>query len=85
MDDISAIKSMLAVRRCVKRNTQRPATAAAGYEGMKQREANIPPPDKVRLTEALEWLVQVHEALEKKDEVSKWRKELEAWKEGRSG
>ena len=48
----------------------------AGYEGMKQREAKIPPPGKVRLTEALERLVQLYEALEKKDEAAKWRKEL---------
>jgi tetratricopeptide (TPR) repeat protein len=53
----------------------------AGYEGMKQREAKIPPPGKVRLTEALERLVQLDEALEKKDEAAKWRKELEARKE----
>ena len=53
----------------------------AGYEGMKQREAKIPPPGKVRLTEALERLVQLYEALEKKDEAAKWRKELEARKE----
>ena len=53
----------------------------AGYEGMKQREAKIPPQGKVRLTEALERLVQVDEALEKKDEAAKWRKELEALKE----
>ncbi len=53
----------------------------AGYEGMKQREAKIPPRAKVRLTEALERLVQVYAALEKKDEATKWRKELEARKE----
>ena len=55
----------------------------AGYEGMKQREAKIPPLGKVRLTEALERLVQFYEALEKKDEAAKWRKELEARKEVR--
>jgi len=53
----------------------------AGYEGMKQRKAKIPPQGKVRLTEALERLVQLYEALEKKDEATKWRKELEARKE----
>jgi len=53
----------------------------AGYEGMKQREAKILPPNKVRLTQALERLVQLDEALEKKDEAAKWRKELEARKE----
>ncbi len=52
----------------------------AGYEGMKQREAKIPLPEKVRLTAALEWLVQLYEAVEKKDQSAKWRKELEAIK-----
>ena len=53
----------------------------AGYAGMKQREATIQPAHKVRLTEALERLVQFYDALEKKDEATKWRKELEARKE----
>jgi serine/threonine protein kinase/tetratricopeptide (TPR) repeat protein len=51
-----------------------------GYEGMKQRGAKIPPPAKVRLTEALERLVQLYEAWGKPDEAAKWRKELEAQK-----
>ena len=66
---------------CQKKYAEAAPLLLAGYEGMKQREAKIPPPDKVRLTEALERLVQVYVALEKKDEASKWRKELEAWKE----
>ncbi len=53
----------------------------AGYEGMKQREAKIPPAGKVRLTEALDRLIQVCDAMDKKDEAVKWRKELEAQKE----
>ena len=48
-----------------------------GYEGMKQREAKIPKEGKVRLTEALERLVQLYEATGKKDEAAKWRKELD--------
>ncbi len=47
-----------------------------GYEGMKQREAKIPPQGKVRLTEALQRLVQLYEAMDKKDEAAKWREEL---------
>jgi serine/threonine protein kinase/Tfp pilus assembly protein PilF len=48
-----------------------------GYEGMKQREAAIPAPFKAqRLSEALQRLVQLYEATGKKDEVTKWRKEL---------
>jgi eukaryotic-like serine/threonine-protein kinase len=54
----------------------------AGYEGMKQREAKIPPLSKVRLADALERLVMLYDALEKKDEAARWRKELEARKEG---
>ncbi len=53
----------------------------AGYEGMKRREAMVPPPGKVRLTEAIERLAQLYLATDKKDEAAKWRKELKAWKE----
>jgi serine/threonine protein kinase len=49
----------------------------AGYEGMKQREAKIPPQGKVRLTEALERLVQLYDAWGQKDEADGWRKKLE--------
>jgi eukaryotic-like serine/threonine-protein kinase len=52
----------------------------AGYEGMKRREAKIPAQGKIRLTEALERLVQLYEALDKKDHVARWRKELDATK-----
>jgi hypothetical protein len=50
----------------------------AGYEGMKKQEAKIPPQGKARLIEAVERLVQLYEATDKKDEATKWRKELEA-------
>jgi hypothetical protein len=52
----------------------------AGYEGMKQREATIPPEGKPRVTEALERVVQLYEATNKPDEAAKWRKKLEAGK-----
>ncbi len=52
----------------------------AGYEGMKQREAKIPAPPKARLTEALERIVQLYEAMDKKDDAARWRKELDATK-----
>jgi tetratricopeptide (TPR) repeat protein len=48
----------------------------AGYEGMKQREAKIPASGKVRLTEALERLVQLYEATGQKDKADVWRKKL---------
>jgi eukaryotic-like serine/threonine-protein kinase len=49
-----------------------------GFEGMKQRETTIPPLAKIRLTEALERLVQVYEAQGKQADAAKWRKELDA-------
>jgi hypothetical protein len=52
-----------------------------GYQGLKMRQAKIPEPvRKVRLTEALDRLVQLYEATDSKDEAAKWRKELEAVK-----
>jgi tetratricopeptide (TPR) repeat protein len=48
----------------------------AGYEGMKAREAQIPAPSKVRLTEALERLVQLYDAWGRKGEADGWRKKL---------
>jgi hypothetical protein len=52
-----------------------------GHEGMKQREKVIPPQLKdLRLREALERLVQLYEAMDKKDDAEKWRTQLEAAK-----
>jgi len=48
-----------------------------GYEGMKQRQAKIPNEGRLRLTEGVDRLVQLYDALGKKDESAKWRKELE--------
>jgi serine/threonine protein kinase len=52
-----------------------------GYEGMKQRAAKIPPAGHPRLTEALERLVQLYIAWDKKDKAAQWQKKLEAHKE----
>ncbi len=52
----------------------------AGYEGMKQRENTIPPQGQVRLTQALERLVQLCEATNIPDKAATWRKELETRK-----
>jgi hypothetical protein len=43
----------------------------AGYQGMKQRQQSIPPQGKIRLPEAALRLVQLYEALGKKDEVAR--------------
>ncbi|HEV2971353.1 MAG TPA: serine/threonine-protein kinase [Pirellulales bacterium] len=50
----------------------------AGYEGMEKRDDKIPSQGKIRLTEALNRLIQLYEATGKKNEATKWRKELEA-------
>jgi tetratricopeptide (TPR) repeat protein len=47
----------------------------AGYEGMKQRAAQIPSRAKVRLTEALDRLVQLYDAWGKPDQAARWRAE----------
>jgi hypothetical protein len=53
----------------------------AGYQGLQQRAATIPAEDQVRLTDALERLVQLNAAWDKKDEAAKWRRELEERKQ----
>ncbi len=47
-----------------------------GYEGMKAREAKIPPQSKKRLTEAAERIVQLYDAWGKPDQAAEWRKRL---------
>jgi tetratricopeptide (TPR) repeat protein len=51
-----------------------------GYQGMKEREAKIPPRGKVRLTEALERLVRLYEDWNRPAEAARWREKLEARK-----
>jgi Tfp pilus assembly protein PilF len=47
-----------------------------GYDGLKQREAKIPPQwRRVRLTEALDRLVQLYDAWGKPDQAARWRAE----------
>jgi len=50
----------------------------SGYRGMKQRQEKIPAQGKIRLTEALQCLVQLYEATGKKDEAEKWRIQLKS-------
>jgi serine/threonine protein kinase/tetratricopeptide (TPR) repeat protein len=50
-----------------------------GYEGLKQRSATIPGQFRTaRLTEALERLVQLHDAWGRPDEAAEWRTKLNA-------
>jgi eukaryotic-like serine/threonine-protein kinase len=51
-----------------------------GYEGMKQRAEKIPPLYKVRVTEALERLVQLYDVWGRKDKADEWRRKLTAVK-----
>ncbi len=50
----------------------------SGYDGMKQREDEIPSAEQPRLAKALERLVKLYDAWGKKDEARKWRKQFAA-------
>jgi hypothetical protein len=50
----------------------------AGYDGLKEHEATIPPQGKFRLTDALRRLVSLYDALGKQEEAAVWRTQLEA-------
>ena len=50
----------------------------AGYEGMKQREKTIPEQGMLRLPEAIDRLVQLYEAMDKKHEAAEWRNKRDA-------
>jgi tetratricopeptide (TPR) repeat protein len=49
----------------------------AAYEGLSQREASIPPKEKVNLMLALDQLVELYEARGQKAEAAKWSREAE--------
>jgi serine/threonine protein kinase/tetratricopeptide (TPR) repeat protein len=57
----------------------------AGYEGLKRREADIPPQRRVRLTEALERLVELYTAWGEADKADTWRKRLDAHRKKEPG
>jgi serine/threonine protein kinase len=46
----------------------------SGYEGMKSREAQIPPPDRPRLAEAAARAVRLYEAWGKPEKAEEWRR-----------
>jgi hypothetical protein len=48
-----------------------------GYAGMKERETTIPPIGKDRLPEAVERLVQLHEATGRRAEAARWHAQLQ--------
>jgi serine/threonine protein kinase/lipopolysaccharide biosynthesis regulator YciM len=47
-----------------------------GYEGMKSRERQMSPQARPRLTEAIEYLVQLYDETDRKDLAEEWRKKL---------
>jgi serine/threonine protein kinase/TolA-binding protein len=49
-----------------------------GYEGMKVRESTIPVPERARIAEALDRLVQLYDAWGKKEEAQAWRKKIQS-------
>jgi hypothetical protein len=48
----------------------------AGYEGLKAREARIPPPGRSRLAEGAERVIRLYEEWGKKDRAAEWRTRL---------
>jgi serine/threonine protein kinase len=61
-----------------KKYTEAEPLLVQGFEEMKQRAAQIPEPYRAsRLSDAAGRLVRLYEALSKKDEAAKWRKEAE--------
>jgi hypothetical protein len=48
----------------------------AGYEGMKAREAKIPPPGRPRVAEGGERVIRLYEEWGKKDKAAEWRTRL---------
>jgi hypothetical protein len=52
------------------------ALIVAGYEGMKAREAKVPPPGKPRFADAAERVVRLYEEWGKKEKAAEWRTRL---------
>jgi tetratricopeptide (TPR) repeat protein len=49
----------------------------AGYEGMAQRRASIPPVDRPGLDQAGQWIVQLYQDWRKQDKAAEWRQRLQ--------
>jgi tetratricopeptide (TPR) repeat protein len=80
-DDWKTFNTKAMLGRCVlsqKNYAEAEKLLLSGYEGMVERQAKIPSIGRIRVIEALEALVQLYEAWEKKDESAKWRKKREA-------
>jgi hypothetical protein len=60
-----------------KKFTEAEPLLLTGYEGLKRHERNIPG-FKPRLTEALERVVHLYDAIGSQDKAARWRKKLKA-------
>jgi eukaryotic-like serine/threonine-protein kinase len=49
----------------------------AGQQGLRARADKVPPYAKIRLTEAIQWLVQLYDATGNRDKAQEWRKKLQ--------
>ena len=52
------------------------AVRIAGAEGLRQRAAKIPAPDKARLAEAIASLAQLYDETNQPDQAAAWRAKL---------
>lgn len=59
----------------LKKYTEAEPLLLAGYAGMKERAARIPPPGRPRLPEALDRLIDLYTLTNKPDEMKKWQAE----------
>jgi hypothetical protein len=60
-----------------KTDTEAEQLLRKGYEGLKERQAQLPPERQYYLTEAVERLVQFYDARGRPDEAARWRTKLE--------
>jgi tetratricopeptide (TPR) repeat protein/ubiquitin-protein ligase len=69
----SALSLLGAVLMGQKKYADAETALVRGYEGLKKREATIPPRAWIHPADALEWLVQLYDAWDKKDKADEWR------------
>jgi serine/threonine protein kinase/tetratricopeptide (TPR) repeat protein len=63
-----------------KKYTEAEPVLRTAYESMKQRESTIPRAGKIRVTECLQRLVQLYDAMNEPEAALRWRKQLEEQK-----
>ena len=63
-----------------KKYTEAEPLLVEGYQGMKEREAKLPPFGKTRLNDAIQRLIDLYTAWEKPEEAAKWKAVLDEHK-----